>query len=230
MSKKRVLLLTLAAVIVAAIVVIIVKSQNKHVFRRVNPAFREYVSAFTTGIISTESAIRVRLAIDYADTSFFNKESAEKYFSFSPSINGKLYWIDNRTIEFRPEKKLPQNTFYEAEFFLYKLLQVPDSLGTMEFQFKTAQQDFEIIVDNHKAYDGSKPQKEMMPGYISTADVAELADVLKILKAEQHGNELPIKWSQDAGKKIHYFTIDSIIRGSRAGSVELNWDGNAIGT
>ena len=229
MSKKRVLLLTMALVIIAAVAVIIVKAQHKHVFRRVNPAFREYISAFTTGIISTESAIRVRLAVDYADTSLFNKEAAEKYFSFSPSIKGKLYWVDNRTLEFRPEKKLPQNMFYEAEFYLYKLLQVPDSLRTMEFQFKTTQQDFEVIVDNHKAYDGCKPQREKILGHIRTADVAELTDVSKILNAEQNGKELPIKWSQDAGKKIYYFTVDSVNRESSAGSVELKWDGDAIG-
>ncbi|MFZ4414667.1 MAG: hypothetical protein ACOYOV_16405, partial [Bacteroidales bacterium] len=155
MKKKTIqIAATVITVVVLAFVVYKIVTY-KHHFKRVNPAFKEYVQAFTSGVVSTQTTVKVRLANDYADSSLFGIPITEKLFSFKPSIKGKAKWIDSRTIEFSPEDKLPPKKFYEVEFYLSKLMKVPDSLKTMEFQFQTVQQDFEIKVENHKAYNKS---------------------------------------------------------------------------
>ncbi|NVN93770.1 MAG: hypothetical protein HXX18_00660 [Bacteroidetes bacterium] len=227
--KKRTIQIaaTVITVLVLAFVVYKVATQ-KHHFKRVNPAFKEYVQAFTSGVVSTHTTVKVRLANDYADSSLFGSEIKESLFSFKPSIKGKAIWMDSRTIAFYPYEKLPPKKFYEAEFYLSKLIKVPDSLKTLEFQFQTLQQDYEVKVENHKAYNKLNLSLEKLYGTIHTADIAEDLQVEKVLIAEQSGKQLPITWVHDGQKKIHYFQIDSVKRGSLKSFVTLKYKGKPI--
>ena len=108
----------------------------------VSPAYREYVQAFTSGIISTSSSIKVRLADDFVDTLKFNTPLEETYFKISPSIKGKTYWSDSRTLMFQPDEPLAGNKIFTVDFLLSKIVKVPDSLKIMTYQFQTMQQDF----------------------------------------------------------------------------------------
>ncbi len=227
--KKRFITIGVTAIAVLVLAFVIYKvAFQKHQFKPVNPAFKEYVQAFTTGVVSTHTSIKVRLANDYADSALFNQEVTEKLFSFSPNIKGKAYWVDSRTIEFRPDEKLPPKKFYEAEFYLSKLIKVPDSLKTLEFQFQTMQQDYEVIIDNHKAYNKSDLSREKLYGKILTADVVVDKDVEKVLTATQNDKNLKITWVHDAANKTHYFQIDSVMRGNKKSYVTLSYKGKAI--
>jgi uncharacterized protein YfaS (alpha-2-macroglobulin family) len=227
--KKRILLISSSVAILLIVATIIYKSMHhKHQFRRVNPAFKEYVEAFTSGVISTQSAIKVRLANNYADSALFNTKVKEDLFDFSPSIKGKTYWVDSRTVEFKPDEALPAKEFYEVKFYLSKVLKVPDSLKTLEFQFQTIQQDFMLKVDNHKAYKKTDLTKEKLYGTITTADFAEDMKVEKILSATQGDRTLPITWIHESKNKIHYFQVDSVQRSKVASSMVLTYDGKSI--
>ncbi len=228
MKKKAFIIgTTLIAVVVIAFVVYKIATQ-KHHFKRVNPAFKEYVQAFTSGVVSTHTTIKVRLTNDYADSSLFGTPVTEKMFSFKPSIKGKAIWMDSRTIEFLPETKLPPKKFYEVEFHLSKLIKVPDSLKTMEFQFQTMQQDYEIKVENHKAYIKSDLSIEKLYGTLHTADIAEDQQIEKVLTAMQGDKQLSISWVHDAQKKLHYFQVDSVRRGKVNSYVTLTYKGKPI--
>jgi len=228
--KKQFLFIGSTILIVMVASTIIYKSINhKHHFKKVNPAFRQYVEAFTSGVISTQSTIKIKLANSYADSALFNTPVKEELFDFSPSIKGKAYWVDSKTIEFRPEKTLPAKEFYEAKFFLSKLIKVPNSLKTLEFQFQTMQQDFMLKIDNHKAYKKTDLSKEKLYGTINTADITEDIKVEAILNATQGNKKLPITWIHDSKNRIHYFQVDSIQRTKEASKVILKYNGKSIG-
>jgi len=228
MKKKTIqIAATVITVVVIAFVVYKIATQ-KHHFKRVNPAFKEYVQAFTSGVVSTHTTVKVRLANDYADSSLFGTPIKENLFSFKPSIKGKAIWIDSRTIEFCPETKLPPKKFYEVEFCLSKLIKVPDSLKTMEFQFQTMQQDYEVKIENHKAYNKSDLSFEKLYGTLNTADIADDKQIEKVLTAKQGDRQLSIAWVHDAQKKIHYFQVDSVRRGKVKSYVTLIYKGKPI--
>lgn len=228
MKKKVILFSTIAAVTAISLVVVLKAMNHKHVFKKVNPAFKEYVEAFTSGVISTHSTIKVRLVNDFADSAIFNSEIKDELFEFSPSIKGKTYWSDSKTIEFKPDEPLPAKQFFEAKFNLSKILKVPDSLAVLEFQFQTIEQDFLVKVDNHKAYKKTDLSKEKLYGTIITADYADDSKVESLLIATQGSKLLPITWIHDYKKKTHYFQVDSIARTKEGGTVVLNYDGTNI--
>ncbi len=107
----------LCVIALTAILVYAYNSARPTSLMKVNPAFREYVQAFTSGIISTHSTIKIRLTDDYVDTMEVNLPLEKKYLSIRPGLKGKTYWIDSRTLEFRPDEPMPQNQVYTVDFF-----------------------------------------------------------------------------------------------------------------
>jgi alpha-2-macroglobulin len=202
------------------------KSKSERSLVRVDPAFREYVQAFTSGLVSTRCVIKVRLTDDFADTASLNTRVTASYFKFTPAVNGKTYWSDGRTLEFLPDDALPQDQVYTVEFYLSRILTVPDSLKTMVFQFHTMSQELSVAVDNHKAYLHNDLSKEHLNGTLQTSDVAGDEQVEKIIKASQGGRDLPVVWTHDRKNRTHLFQVDSIIRGKEKGEVKLTWDGS----
>ncbi|HNW88274.1 MAG TPA: MG2 domain-containing protein [Bacteroidales bacterium] len=227
MDKKKILLFAVIGIFVILVILLIAKT-NSQTIVKVNPAFKEYVAAFTSGVISTESTIKVRLNMDIADSSMFEQPVKEELFDFSPGISGKTYWIDTRTVEFRPDKKLPPDKLYTANFFLSKLISVPDSMKTFVFQFHTVKQVFEVNVDNHKAYDHNNLAWEKVTGSLIMADAAETEDIQSLLEASQGGKKLSVKITPGSDKKSFTFTIDSVKRGDKESAVDIKWNGKPI--
>src|SRR5271165_490365 len=89
---------------VAAIVAFLIFHHRQK--QGIDPGFSKYIESYTTGIISKENTIRIRLASDVQTTHAQNEALTDNIFDFSPSIKGKTYWVDARTVEFRPEGKL----------------------------------------------------------------------------------------------------------------------------
>ena len=227
MNKKNILLSAIALVFFVSITLVIInhKGNKRH---KVNPAFKQYISAFTAGIISTESSIKIRLATDFNDTTAIQAKKFSELFSFSPSLKGEVTWIDSRTIQFKPSKKLPAGETFEGKFYISKILDVPDSLRTFEFDFQTIKQAIEVETENLKPYENQDEKMNKLTGVLRTADVANSKDVEKILMSIQKNENLKISWIHDEDRKTHHFQVDSVERKDKAYFLELKWNGNII--
>ena len=82
------------------------KRTSSYEAMEINPAFGEYIASYTSGVISANGKLRIILTNPVGDSAEIGKEISAKLFDFSPSISGKTYWLDNRTIEFRPNEKM----------------------------------------------------------------------------------------------------------------------------
>ena len=91
----------------------------------INPAFTEKIAAFTSGIISSESTIQVVLTDEYPGQITRNTPVAKQFSGLSRLLQGQTVWLDNRTIEFRPDHHLISGETYSARFNLSKLIKVP---------------------------------------------------------------------------------------------------------
>jgi len=228
MKKSNVLyVLALVAVVLSVLVSQSCKqsSGKRNETVSVDPAFREFIEGFTSGPISTESGIVVKLNFDYADSSMINQTADPSLFNISPSISGTAVWIDSRTVKFQPEDKLDPKTQYKVNFNLSKLVDVPDSFKTLVFNFSTIEQNFDMIIEQSRAYSEKDLTWERLNGRVLTADAANLNDVQKMVSATQGNNKLFLKWSQDSEKKTHFFTIDSIQRGKEKSTVKISCNG-----
>jgi uncharacterized protein YfaS (alpha-2-macroglobulin family) len=99
-------------------------------------AFAPYITAYTGGIISPASTIRIELAQEQPVVTL-HQELKQNPFSFSPAIQGKSCWVSNSTLEFTPDAgELKTGTLYNATFRLGDFVQVDKQLQKFDFSFR----------------------------------------------------------------------------------------------
>lgn len=193
---------------------------------KVNPAFSSYVSAFTAGIISSESDIRVRLA---APIDSILRAEKPNFLSFSPDIEGELSWYDSQTIIFIPKDPLPYNQAYTGKLDLTDLMEIPEEMETFEFSFRVNQQRMFPSITSVKPYDNKKLEKLFVKGNVRTLDVCSNDEVEKSLTASQNGKKLEVTWTHEANRKHHFYMVDNVTRSTNESKVELKFNGKSIG-
>lgn len=196
---------------------------------QVDPEFTNYISGFTSGVISVTSKPTLRL-MEEIPQSVREDLTDQTLFEFKPEIKGNYIWLNNRTIEFQPEEILPPGTVYNAKFHLYKLIDVPDHLRTLEFQFQTMQQAVYVSFEGLKSLDEYNLQWQQLTGSLKTADYADIESVEKVLVAFQNNKRLKINWYHNMDGNVHGFSADSIYRSEEKEEITLRWDGQAIGS
>lgn len=226
--SKRLLLFLVAAVVASFAGLSLFLKKSGGFNNEVDPAFSAYISAYTSGVISSESTIRILLTNEMEAPVEIGKPIDKELFDFSPSVNGEAVWLDNRTIEFRPEKPLPNGTEFKAEFYLSEIMDVPREFKTFEFGFQVMQQSFEVYVDGMTTTDKKTLRVQRLDATLSTADVADYTLVEKIITVTQNGKTLPVSWVHEANKTTHRFSVDGIQRTEKPGKVEVSWDGGPI--
>jgi uncharacterized protein YfaS (alpha-2-macroglobulin family) len=194
----------------------------------INPAFSEYISSYTAGVISSGSTIRIILAQDAVDSSFIG-ESTVNLFSFKPSLNGKTRWLDKRTVEFTPETRMASGQIYDVAFLLSKLITVPEDLERFNFSFQIMPQNFEIQIDNVKPYVKTELTRQRIEGVLNTADFAEESVIEKMLTAQQEGRNLKVTWTHTSEGKQHMFIVEDVTRGEAATRVKISAQGKDLG-
>lgn len=194
----------------------------------VNPAFGEYISSYTGGVISSGSVLRIVMANEVVDSTALG-ETTVKLFDFSPSMNGTTVWVDRRTLEFRPASRWISGKVYEVDFEISKLIEVSGDMKTFEYTFQVIPQNFELSIENVRPYSKTELKRQKVEGMILTADFAEDAAVEKCLTAQQSGKPLTINWSHAGEGKQHHFVIEDVVRGEAASKVILSAKGTELG-
>ena len=195
----------------------------------INPAFGEYISSYTAGVIGSGSSIRMVLSKDAIDSASVGDETTIKLFELSPSVKGVTVWLDRRTVEFRPEARLISGQIYEIKFQLSRLLEVPEALHTFEYALQVIPQNFEVSVENIKPYVKTDLKRQKIEGTLFTADFAANDAVEKMLEAQQEGKALKVKWSHTAEGKQHLFTVEDVSRKEATSIVKLAFSGQSLG-
>lgn len=226
--KKIGLAVVLLTLVVAAFLYFKSDKKQSSARTQIDPAFGEYISSYTSGVISSNTRILVILANPLGDSSDIGKEVSAKIFDFSPSVKGKATWLDTRTIEFAPSEKMASGQVYKADFFLSKLTSVPPALSTFSFDFQVIGQNFELNIDNIKPYLKTDLKRQKIEGTVYTADVAEAAEIEKLLEATQESKKLSLTWSHAADGKLHSFVIEDVTRGEQSSKVKVLANGTVL--
>ncbi|MFO0357461.1 MAG: alpha-2-macroglobulin family protein [Sphingobacteriaceae bacterium] len=205
-------------------------SNSNAVYKKIDPEFANYISAFTTGYISAGSTIKVKLSSEFANSTQLNAPLKEEYFSFEPSIEGETVWKDGQTLEFKPKERLKAGQQYKATFHLNKLIEVKKELQEFEFQFETIKQSVQLQVGELKCYHSNDFNLYSLTGNVSTADFIDNATAEALLEAKLGSSKLNPKWQHNEKGTVHKFLLDSIERPNTSPStLSFNCDAKALG-
>lgn len=187
--------------------------------------FRDYITNFSSGVVSTKADILVGLAVAKSEWQE-NQELDKDYFSVSPSAEGKVLLLQNNTLAFRPSKRLEQDTEYRVTLHLSKFLKVPDSLSDFKFRVKTLKQDFSVMPNDLQSHDRDSQYLNVT---LKSADHLDKAVAEKLVTAIQDGKSLPVKLVGQGSNTEFNFIIDDIKRPVSDSNITIKWDGKPYG-
>ena len=191
--------------------------------------YAPYVNAYTGGVISQNSTIRIELTQDQPMVDL-NQELKDNPFSFSPSLKGKTYWVSNNIIEFVPEEgALKPGAFYEGTFHLGDFVDVDKKLEEFNFSFRVQERNFSIHTDPITVT-ATQPDQVTVTGEIRFSDVVKKEEVEKMLTAGSEKNKsYPIEITQTDHPTRYAFSISQITKEAEDYQLEITAKGIPAG-
>lgn len=191
--------------------------------------YAPYVNAYTGGVISQSSTIRIELTHDQPMVDV-NNELKDNPFSFSPSLKGKAYWISNNTIEFVPEEgTLKPGAFYEGTFQLGDFIEVDKKLKEFNFSFRVQERNFTIHTEPI-TITATQPDEVNIKGEIRFSDVVKKEEVEKMLIAGNgKSKNYPVDITSTNNPTRYEFSINRILREAEDYQIQLTANGNPAG-
>ena len=187
-----------------------------------DPAYGEYIFAYTSGVISSTDPILVQLTEPYSGSLRTNDALPDNIFNFEPKISGQTVWLDESTLKFIPDENLKSNTIFRGKLNLSLLRDVPKEMKTFEFQFQTVKQNLSIYIDGLATYTPTDLTRMKLTGKIHTADVMDMETVKKAIVAKQDENTRDITLIAESNR-TYAFTVENIIRGEERSNLKMNW-------
>lgn len=191
-----------------------------------DPAFAEFVSAYTGGTISNGASVQIRFAESPGRKYPKNVPTDKILFEFNPEIKGDAIWSDDKTLVFNPSEPLKNGQIYDATLRLNKILYVPDHFKNFEFGFRVMNQSIAVSFDGFKAPEPGNTEFTDAAFTVETADLASTEDLDKIIKASLSNEDIKGEWSSKKPGRKNVLTYKNLPR-DRA-EFELVWDGNDL--
>ena len=190
--------------------------------------YAPYVNAYTGGVISQNSTIRIELTHDQPMVDL-NNELKSNPFSFSPSLKGKAYWVSNNTIEFVPEEgALKPGTLYEGTFRLGDFIEVDKKLKEFNFSFRVQERNFTLQLES-LPITAAQPNEINMKGEIRFSDVVKKEEVEKMLTASDGKKSYPVEVTATDNHTRYLFSIRQIPREADDYPLTITANGNPAG-
>ena len=193
--------------------------------------YAPFVNAYTGGVISQTSNIRIELTQDQPMVDL-NNELKENPFSFSPSLKGKAYWISNNTIEFIPEPgTLKPGEFYEGTFQLGRFIEVNSRLKEFKFSFRVQEPNFTLYIEPLTTIDiDSHGDLVTLKGEVRFSDATPKEAVEKMLSAKGgNGQSYPVSITPTDHPTRYQFEIAGVIREAEDYQLEITANGSPAG-
>lgn len=193
--------------------------------------YLQYINEYTGGVVSKNSSIIVRLANPSPAFNSSEKEkSVEGIFEFSPKIKGESHWLDQYTVEFKPQDQMISGKEYIATFHLSNIQKVLEEKNNdFKFAFKVVKQNISMQID-HPIYkeDGNAE----VNGTLLLAD-RESPEILgKLVSATLDDKEQKIEWgaAMPHSGGCHYpFKVTCKTHATKDLTLNFKFDGNPIG-
>ena len=187
-----------------------------------NPlAFKDYISGYTSGVISAHSGIKILLNEPLSQEKM-DKINDLHLFEISPKVEGKVVCQSPSQIAFVPNKPLSQNTEYQISFNVKKLYDVPKKeLELFNFTVKTLEQAFRVKSGDLQSYNKNL---YFLNAELLANDQISYETVKDVLKANLNGKKVAVKFQSQGTNNKFVIIFDSIPRIDKEQTLEIKWD------
>ena len=186
-----------------------------------------YISAYTAGVISKTSSIRVVFTKDLAPEGAIGQTAKSSLLKLSPKVKGELLWTNARTLEFVPKEPLESDQMYEVQVALEDLFEnIPKEAREFVYTFQTIRQQASCT----DAYIHLEPSGSNVVATVRAlllfSDVVSLEDVEKGLSLKQGGEKVGINIEQGSDEREFRIVSERL---SSEEDCEIIFDGKHLG-
>jgi alpha-2-macroglobulin len=190
----------------------------------VDKGFSQYISGYTSGIISSYSVIEIRFTPEFSNLA---DRSAAKLFSFEPNIKGKTEWKNETTLILTPARPLDPGKVYTGSLNLGLLAEVDERFRSFPIRIQTLRKDF-LVITGIMECDQEKENTYLLHGELAASDYIPGTESESYLTASLGRKKLKITWDH-SDNLTHKFTIRGIDREVREQELKVEWDGSPGG-
>jgi hypothetical protein len=191
----------------------------------IDKGFSKYISAYTSGIISSGSTVQIVFTPEFAAS--IDKGKTQGLFTFNPSVKGTAEWADDLTLVFRPARPLQPATHYTGNLDISRLGTVEEQLRFFPLSFTTIEKNFTVTL-NPVSADLPDGDTYTLTGVLVTSDYTDPAEVEKYLTVSAGKREEKVIWEHDSNNN-HTFTVEKIARQTEESELKVAWNGNSYG-
>lgn len=181
-----------------------------------------FITSHTSGVISAQSDIRIVFTAPPQKT-----DRKTNLIRLEPTVRGSEKWLDDRTLVFTPNRPLNAGDRHTVYLRLGDIFDVPNTLREVSFGVTVMHQDLDLTIDDIIL---SQQNDYTLKGTVLTADASDLTTIQRTLQARLDGRIAQISWPESSSKRAFPFEIKNVSRAEFATSIDLNWNGNALGS
>ncbi len=178
-------------------------------------AFNPHISAFTSGVVSNQTTVRIFFSEPVSGITAGAAEEA--LLKIRPAIDGQAIWMDNQTLVFKADKMLESDTEYKVSLKLGKLFSGEDDFV---FNFQTMKQAFRVDADGMENISEDLRTNQYF-FQLTTADFMSAEEAETLVEARQDGKQLDIDWEHHDQDKYHRMVVRNIVRSDQPGVMQL---------
>ena len=182
--------------------------------------FSEYISGYTSGMVTAESPIYIYLAKP-ADKSFqAGSVLPAKLVNFTPAVKGECMLKDEHTVMFTPETPLKNGETYQVAFQLGNICTVEKGFENFTFKFNVI--PLSILFEPGKlTIEPDNTNALQYQGSLICSDYMEAKEVEKLVSGTFKGTSLVPVW-EHAGNR-HYFRFRNLEKSDKEEVLQLNF-------
>jgi uncharacterized protein YfaS (alpha-2-macroglobulin family) len=202
-------------------------SKNQIDTNVIDTALKKYVYAYTKGIISSKSNIRVYFANSIVGDDQLFKE-LKSAFKFKPSISGKMHWEDSKTLVFVPDKKLKSNENYAVSLDLKQFIpNIEEVDNSLNFSFSTKALNYTLFEDGLTFYRDGNQKKVHVNLNIQTSDAIDTDALKQMLRLDVEEDQM--EWTSNATSTMHKLKISGFTQTSKEQELKIKLFPSKIG-
>jgi hypothetical protein len=172
-----------------------------------------YIYSYTSGIISTQSAIQIIFASSNISTAEAGVELEKGKFTVYPQVDGKVYWKNKNTLVFEPTDPFKAAENYDVTINVGNIIKdakTPYDIFT--FKFRTREQHLGVKIEGLKIAENQNKNNITFSASVLTEDIVSKADLTSCILAKLDGEKIDIIWEDKLNSQTHAFSILNIQR------------------
>ncbi len=209
-------------------IILFVISSCQQKEKGIDAEFSRYISAFTYGNIPSDAFVQIELTQDFPSVEL-NSAIKEKLFSFSPSVKGSAFWLNNHTVRFVPEPgELKPGTKYGVRFGLGKLLKVDKKFNSFDFNIHVNRQSFSVDIGTYSPQSINDLEWNGVAGSVSFSNPVSIEDVKRMISVK--GSNQAVVNVVAVSSVQYKVSVDSLFRSDADNTYKISFDGKEIGS